>query len=197
MKKSIVVLILLLSGVVVWLASKPASAPQTVPELAHFGPAEVFSMTLTQEAVGVISLQRSDEKWMLTGSLSDEGQVAADAAAVRHLLDDLSSMEIVRVVTRSPENYERLQIGLEKKGSTKTGSGSTQVTLKGKDGIVLLDLFVGKQGSDLISTYVRVSDMSEVLAVNKVLVWQVRRSYQGWKAAVGSKKGDAARSQAK
>lgn len=150
MKKPIVVmLILLLAVVVFWLASRPDSAPQKMPELVRFNPADVFSIMLKQEAVGVISLRRSGEKWWL----SEEGEEAADVDAVLHLLDDLASMEIVRVVTRSPENYERLQIGLEKMGSTKTGSGSTQVILKGESGNTLLDLFIGKQGSDLISTY--------------------------------------------
>ena len=182
MKKSMVtVLILLLIGMVFWLASRPDSAPQKMPELVHFNPADVFSITLKQEAVGVVSLLRSGEKWQLAGGLQGEGKEAANADAVLHLLDDLAGMAIIRVVTRSPENYERLQIGLEKMGSTKTGSGSTQVTLKGKDGNMLLNLFVGKQGSDLISTYVRMADTPEVLAVNRVLVWQVRRSYQGWK----------------
>lgn len=163
MKKPIVmVLLLLLTGMVVWLSSRPDSAQQEMPELVRFNPADVFSITLRQEAVGVISIKRSDEKWWLAEGLSDEGQQAADAKAVLHLLDDLASMEIVRVVTRSSDNYERLQLGLEKMGSTKTGSGSTQVTLRGEGGNTLLDLFVGKQGSDLISTYLRLADTPEL-----------------------------------
>ncbi|MDX8403859.1 MAG: DUF4340 domain-containing protein [Mariprofundaceae bacterium] len=177
-KLATVVLLLLLLSVVFWLASRPDSAPQTMPEMVRFNPTDVFSITLEQGAVGVISLLRSDEKWQLVGDMSGEGKSAADAKAVQHLLDDLASMEIIRVVTRNPKHYKGLNID-----SAETSYGSVQVTLKEDGGKTLLDLLIGKQGSDLISTYLRVADRPEVLAVNRVLLWQVRRSYQGWKAA--------------
>jgi hypothetical protein len=56
--------------------------------------------------------------------------------------------------------------------------------MKREGGDTLLDLFIGKQGSDLISTYLRLADRPEVLAVDRTLLWQVRRPYQDWKAPV-------------
>lgn len=182
----VMVLILLLAGTAFWLASTPDSGSQKMPELVQFKTADVYSMMLKQEALGEISLLRSGEKWLLSAGGAGDKQEVADVDAIRHLLDDLATMKIVRVVSRNPEKRKRLEMGLERLGSTKTGSGSTQVTLKTKDGNTVLDLFIGKQGSDLISTYIRMADRPEVLAVNRVLVWQVRRSYQGWKAAVSA-----------
>ncbi len=140
--------------------------------MVRFNPADVFSITLKQGPEAAILLSRSGERWQLSGGGEKGGEQRADTDAVLHLLDDLASMEIIRVVTRNPEHYERLQLA----------SGATRVTLKGKDDAILLDLLVGKQGSDLISTYLRIVDKPEVLAVNRVLLWQVKRSYQGWKA---------------
>jgi hypothetical protein len=56
------------------------------------------------------------------------------------------------------------------------------VLLKREHGDTLLELFIGKQGSDLISTYLRFADRPEVLAVDRTLLWQVRRPYEEWKA---------------
>jgi len=177
-KTAIIILFLFMIGVLIWLISKPDSAPQKMPEMIRFNPADVFSLILAHEGAETIFLRRSGDQWKLLKECSEDKKMAfAQAAAVQHLLDDLANMDVVRVVTRNPEYYEKLHVG----------SGSTQVLLKDKGDSVITNLFVGKQGRDLISTYLRVDGMPEVLAVNKVLLWQVRRSYQGWKAVDSAK----------
>lgn len=173
MKKTVIaVSLLFLTGVVIWLASRPDSAPQVMPEMVRFNPDAVYALTLTNGGEVSVSLLRDDSRWKLEGVEGE--QEDADADVVQRLLDDLASMKIVRVVTRNPEHYEKLRVT----------TGSTRVLMKREGGDTLLDLFIGKQGSDLISTYLRLADRPEVLAVDRTLLWQVRRPYQDWKAPV-------------
>jgi hypothetical protein len=175
LKKTVITAsLLLLAGVVIWLASRPDSAPQSMPEMIRFNADAVYTMTLENRGEGTISLLRSGSGWKLEGEGAEGEQKDADADAVQHLLDDLASMKIIRVVTRNPEHYEKLRVS----------TGSVRVLLKREGGDTLLDLFIGKQGSDLISTYLRLADRPEVLAVDRTLLWQVRRPYQEWKTPV-------------
>ncbi len=175
-KTAITVLLLFLAGVVIWLASRPDSAPQVMPEMIRFNPDAVYALTLTNGGEVTASFLRDGSRWKLEGEGVEGEQEDADADAVQHLLDDLASMNIVRVVTRNPEHYEKLRVT----------TGSTRVVLKSEGGDSLLELFIGKQGSDLISTYLRVGGRPEVLAVDRTLLWQVSRPYQEWKAPVSS-----------
>ncbi|NOR73290.1 MAG: DUF4340 domain-containing protein [Mariprofundaceae bacterium] len=175
LKKAVItVSLLFLAGLLIWLASRPDSAPQLMPEMVRFNPDEVYRLALMDGGDVAVSLLRSDSGWKLKGEGAEGEQQDADADAVQHLLDDLASMKIVRVVTRNPEHYEKLRVT----------TGSVRLLLKSKRGDTLLDLSVGKQGSDLISTYLRLADRPEVLAVDRTLLWQVRRPQQEWKASV-------------
>jgi len=95
-----------------------------------------------------------------------DGQPTAPAndEAVQRLLGDLAAMHVVRVVTHTRAHDDTL--GMSK---------GVKLVLRGRADTALLSLTVGKQSSDLISTYVRIGQAPEVLAVNKALVWQVRR----------------------
>jgi hypothetical protein len=175
LKKAVItVSLLFLAGVLIWLASRPDSAPQSMPEMVRFNPDEVYTLALTDGGDVAVSLLRSDSGWELKGEGAEGERQNADADAVQQLLDDLASMKIVRVVTRNPGHYEKLRVT----------TGSVRLLLKREGGDSLLDLSVGKQGSDLISTYLRLADRPEVLAVDRTLLWQVRRPYQEWKAPV-------------
>lgn len=162
---AIIAAILFLAGAVLWLSSRPESASQRMPELVRFDPASIDSITLGGGGVEELELKRAGDFWLMPD------QQKADSSAVQHLLDDLATMEIVRVVTRNPENYSDLGIGKD----------SVRVALSA-GGRELPGIEIGKQGSDLISTYLRIGDMPEVLAVNRTLLWQVRRAKDGWRA---------------
>lgn len=161
-----IIAILLLAAMSLWFVSRPESSSQQMPEMVYFDPSKVDTISLRGEGVESFSLQRSTDGWTISG-----GQ-KAEIDAVNHLLDDLADMQIVRVVTRNPDHYAELGIG----------SGSVHLSLKAGES-ELLRVDIGRQGKDLLSTYLRIGDRPEVLAVNKTLLWQVRRAKDGWRAA--------------
>lgn len=167
-------LVLSLTGVVIWLASRPDAAPQQMPQLAGFAVEKVHTIEIKGHGPALTfsrnELGKGESSWQLLAG--PEKKVAADSEAVIHLLNDLAAMTPIRVVTRNPEQYERLKVGTE----------TTEVTLKERQGAVLFAVLIGKQGSDLLSTYIRLADKPEVLAVDRSLVWQVHRPLDGWKA---------------
>jgi hypothetical protein len=166
-KTVIVVALLLLAVLVIWLASRPDSAPQTIPETVSVDPSQVLTITLRRAGSEPLLFKRVDGAWRLANGRKSE---AADEDAVSHLLSNLASMRVVRVVTRNPQQYEAMHVG----------ESAPEIVLKDKSGNTLLALRVGKQGVDFLTTYIRLIDKPEVLAVNKVLNWQVGRSRDGW-----------------
>ena len=160
-----VILFLLLLWMVFWMWLQPASQSQKM---------DTWSDIAVEKIVQVMIQRAGDEEIVLTLRQGEWQLANGDLAAqdgVLHLLDDLSTMQVIRVVTQTHQHDADL--GFLKRGVT--------VQCLDAQGSVLLDLTVGKQGSDLLSTYVRRNGDDAVLAVNKALVWQVRRSKRAWK----------------
>jgi len=160
-------LLLVLIGWSAWQFSKPANAPQTHAPLLTPAVGKVHAIKLVPVSGTPIRLVKETGKWMLAGSI----HTPANNESVQHLLNDLTDMHVIRVVTRT--HAHDAELGMN------TG---TKVMLLDKANASLLTLTVGKQGSDLISTYVRIGQAPEVFAVDKALVWQVRRASNAWKA---------------
>ena len=161
-------LILSLAGVVLWLALRPDSAPQRMPEIARFTSQAVDAIEIRDDSQ--IELRRAESGWQLM--IDSSVWSTADDEAVTHLLDDLAAMQPIRVVTRNADQYEKLNVG----------SKATKVILKDRQGRELFQVMIGKQGSDLLSTYIRLAGKPEVLAVDRSLLWQVKRPLEGWQA---------------
>jgi len=128
-----------------------------------------------------------DGGWrVVAGQGKDADGHPADAAAVGQLLDDLTGMRPVRVVSRSRAHDAELGLA---------PSSRVHVRLLGPEG-VLRELWVGSQAADLISTHGRVGADGPVVAVDRTLRWQVMRSARGWRAqadAPGDGTGKAAK----
>jgi len=156
------VVILALVGIYFWQSDRPKHVVQDMPNLPSIEQSKVVYIQVTNQTGERIQLHKEDV-WML-------GDKLANADAVLRVLDNLHDMQPIRVVTRNPEQYHRMQVS-EK---------SSRILLSDAAGKILLDLHVGKQGSDLISTYVRLHETKEVIAVNKALGWQLNRKADNW-----------------
>jgi len=169
MKRAAMILpLVLLAGWAVWQAAQPSRAPQAMPAWPRFEAGSVHDLRILRGKTERVHLQKQADGWVIAG---DENP-AADKQAVERLLDDLAKMRPVRIVTRNRAHYERLQ----------TGDDAVRVELRDGSGNTVFSAWIGKQGSDLISTYVRLEKMPEVFAVDRSLAWQVKRSVAGWKA---------------
>jgi len=159
--------LLLLIGWSAWQFSQPALAPQVHEPLKTPDISKVAAIELAPISGPVIRLKKKEKKWMLVG----KPDVPANEESVRHLLNNLANMRVVRVVTHTHTHDDAL--GMNR---------GTKLILLDQTDTVLFTLTVGKQGSDLISTYVRIGQAPEVLAVDKSFVWQVKRDLNAWKA---------------
>lgn len=167
--------LLVLTGWSAWRFSQPDVVPQSHASLVAPDISKVAVIELMPASGIRIRLKEKDGTWLLAGS----PDVPANRESVSHLLDNLADMRVIRVVTHTHAHDDTL--GMNK---------GVKLVLRDQADTAFFHLTVGKQGSDLISTYVRVGRSPEVLAVNKSLAWQVTRSPNAWKAPP-SKPGDA------
>jgi len=137
-----------------------------VPGTVAFEQANVHGITLHSDFQADVVLVRHDDAW----KLADD--TPANAELVQRLLSDLAAMQVSRIVARS--NSHDLELGMAKEDAV-------HLTLNDTQGQPLLTLDVGRQGGDLLSTFVRYVGDQKVLAVDKSLVWQVRRNLDGWR----------------
>jgi len=161
------VALLILIGWSAWQFSQPALAPQAYEPLKIPDISKVATIELAPASRAHVRLKKERKKWILAG----KPDVPASEESVRHLLDNLATMRVIRVVTHTRTHDDALGM-----------NHGTKLTLLDQTGAVLFTLTVGKQGGDLISTYVRIGQAPEVLAVDKSFVWQVKRDPNAWKA---------------
>ena len=143
----------------------PKNTAQDLPELPRFQLEDVASLTIRIKQQPEIKAKKEGNRWLLIGS---ESPSEMNALAVDQLLYDLQTMQAKRVVVRKTELFQRFAVD------------ENEVVLQDKQGHVLLDVFVGKPATDLVSTYIRLADDKRVLTVNKTLTWQVKRTLDAW-----------------
>ena len=160
---ALALLVLIATGVFFWKHEEPVSAPQQMAAWQTLDASRVSTLSIQKNGEPAIELHRQGNQWMIAGK-------AADAQAVQRLLNDLSAMRPVRIVTRKRDHDALL--GLDAHAIT--------VKLTDAAGKPLLHATIGKQGANLISTYLRLQGEDVVYAVNKPLVWQLNRSATAW-----------------
>ena len=160
---------LILMGWSVWRFSQPDIVPQAHVPLTPPDIKKIHAVVLAPASGPPVRLEQQHGTWMLKGSPAPD--VPANTESVRHLLNDLTTMHVIRMVTHT--HAHDAELGMDK---------GIKLMLLDKAAKGLLTLTIGQQGSDLISTYVRIGKSPDVIAVDKALVWQVRRSRNGWKA---------------
>ncbi|MDQ6953880.1 MAG: hypothetical protein Q9M20_00350 [Mariprofundaceae bacterium] len=151
---------------ILWLWQQPASKSQNMDEWPTVAAQDIVTIIIQKAASAKLVLQLEKGQWLLVN-----GDVAVQDAVLR-LRDDLAGMQVIRVVTRK-RDYDA-ELGMLDR--------AVSVQCMDAQGRLLLDLVIGKQGSDLLSTYVRRVGDDALVAVNRALVWQVKRSNSAWKS---------------
>jgi len=175
---AMVAMIVVAAGLAWQQSHRPPRAVDQSSEMAlqqwpHITPAQVQTIHIHHGKV-LIQLNRHDENWMVVDTY---GEVAANQESVSRLLRDVTNMRPQRVLSSNPKNFARFRLT----------DDTDRLTLDGKGDTVLLDLLVGKPGTDLISTTVRQVGKDAIINVNRSLAWQLGRTPASWHAPEAKK----------
>jgi hypothetical protein len=144
---------------------KPVYQPQDLPDWATIDASMIDRIIIQNSGMDGLVLSQKQGQWYVQGS------ALANQQAVTHLRDDLAEMRPTRILTYGHKHDAELGFA----------PVSTHVQCLDKQGNLLLDIEVGKQGSNLLSTYVRRVGSDTIVAVDKILLWQLKRTKGGWK----------------
>ncbi|MDX8382198.1 MAG: DUF4340 domain-containing protein [Ghiorsea sp.] len=164
MKNIVVGLIIIVVLAVLAIGQRtPKDTAQNLPSIPTFMLADVAYFEINMKNLPRIHAKQENSKWVLVND-----DLTLNDLAVDQLLHDLQTMKVKRVVTKKTELFQRF------------GVDENEVVLKDKAGKIIFAVFVGSPATDLVSTYIRLSDENRVLTVDKVLTWQVKRTQDGW-----------------
>lgn len=177
---TIAIFALVVLGGAIWLSSNERNAQVLdVAPLPSLPPTEVRAVEIDVPGRRPLHFRRNKGQWQLV----ERASRAVDAQAMGALLRDLGTMRPLRTVAMGAQYDERL--GLDK-------AHRLLVRLEGAQG-QRIAFAIGKQGRDLTSTFLRPVGWHKVVAVDKVLRWQLQRTPDAWLAPqTEDKKGDKA-----
>jgi len=143
----------------------PRSAPEVEFALPRLVVADVVGMDI-RHAGNILHFVRKQGGWQLVGYESRQ----VDEQAMKTLLDDLATMRTVRTVATGTAHDRNLGLDKGQRIHVRLSDAST----------VVLEADIGKQGTDLATTFLRLQGTDTVVAVDKMLRWQLQRTSEGW-----------------
>ncbi len=166
LRGALLLLAIALLGWSYWQFQQPPRSASDLPDaLPAVTVSDVVAVDI-QNAANDLHFVRQQGQWKLVGHEAQQ----VDEQALHTLLDDLASMRVVRSVARGTKHDQRLGMDKAQRIHLKVSNASA----------VVLEADIGKQGSDLTTTFLRVQGSDAVLAVDKMLRWQLQRTAEGW-----------------
>lgn len=111
---------------------------------------QIEQLAITNDAGPAITLVKQNEQWTITSPLESP----ADSIALTRLTDNLSQLELESVVSSNPDRYENYGVTESAQQLSVTADGKEQT------------LFIGNQGPDYGSIYLRLGDDPRVFLTN-------------------------------
>jgi len=145
-----------------------ATSQRLLQQWPQITAAAVESITIRHNGT-TTELHRNARAWMVTDQY---GSATANEDLVAQLLKSVTDMRPQRVISSNTNNFARFRV---------TDNGADRLTLKGEKEVVLLDIWVGKAGVDLISTTIRQVGANAMINVNRSLAWQLGKPAASWK----------------
>ena len=168
------VVLIVLAGLYV-LIEQPFES-QRKKEAALFVPnfekekSDATRITLTSPSKGTVVLTRKDAAaWSVT---AQDKTFDADLSAVNNLLDTVAKLTCDTTASRNPQNFESFEVS-EGKGIEVVVEDSSQRKLA--------HFYVGKNGPDIFSTYLRHKDSSTVVLTNTLVKTVFERDLKDWR----------------
>ena len=169
-----IIAIVVAASAVAWQQSQRApravssSSEAVLQQWPQITPKQVAAIQI-HHGTTTVQLHKNGEQWMVKDRY---GEVAANKEQVTRLLTDVTTMRPQRLISSNPDNFARFRLG----------DDADRLTLRGAGSKPLLDLLIGKPGTDLISTTVRRAGSNAILSVNRSLAWQLGREPSAWRA---------------
>lgn len=176
---------------IVWMIEKPSKprhgTTETLSLFAELDPAKVTSVQI-EHLINGIQLKRHLYNWTVSefetdmandlsqkeGKIftpSSDQKIIADKIKVQLLLDTLKNTKVETIISSNPEKQAQLQVN-------KLG---LQIRAHDSSGNVLAHLYVGKNGPDYMTTYVRKEGDNNVYLVKQYLGPLFAPQLDAWK----------------
>ncbi len=143
------------------------AAPVAKPVFSGITSATVEKVEIAVPEAEPVTLAKLDGVWYT----NVEKKHKADPNLVGSLFATLEKEVSGEVVSDNPEHYVEYQVN---------ETSATHVKVLGREGKVLLDLYVGKAGSTFFTTFVRKAGEKEVLSANASLTYVFNKP-EGWR----------------
>ncbi len=151
LKKTILLILILCILIVIAyvLKTKPKKTEEEIALFPGFNPEQVENI-LINGPTNDLSLKKETEKWLI----AEKDNLEADTEQVKQALETVSELRRDSIVSTNPDKQEIFQVDPNK---------GFEVEIKGKGDITLAHFYIGKNGPDYMSTYVRKADSKEVV----------------------------------
>ncbi|MEM1093377.1 MAG: DUF4340 domain-containing protein [Bacteroidota bacterium] len=139
---------------IAWLGGAFNSAPSTleVPDL-RLADADITAVTIEQNGE-TSTAEHSSGMWQLTAPM----ETLADSTVVTRFIESVQAIELSEVVSTNPERYAKFGVD--------STAAQVRVTTAGGDDTAM---FVGRQGNDFRSVYVRLANDPRVFLTTERL----------------------------
>jgi (2Fe-2S) ferredoxin len=144
-----------------------SAAPSVQPVFSGITSATVERVEISVPEAKPVTLTKLDGVWYT----NVEKKHKADSNLISNLFATLEKEVTGEVVSDNPEHYADYQVN---------DTSATRVKVLGREGKVLLDLYVGKAGSTFFTTFVRKAGEKEVLSANASLTYVFNKP-EGWR----------------
>ncbi|MBI4424792.1 MAG: DUF4340 domain-containing protein [Elusimicrobia bacterium] len=141
--------------------------PPRVPTFAHEGLPEKARRLEIEGPNGRVELKREDRAWVAAAPAG----YPADGKAVEELLKKLPQATVSEPLTEDPERFSLFGFG---------ASSATRVRVYADATAPALDFYVGNDGSDYPSAFVRLARQAGVVQVNGVSASELTRAPGEW-----------------
>lgn len=174
-KAAILAAVFIMLGALYFLIERPFGTQkkkEPVSFIAGFDKAKADAVTVFVKtpAKGSALLKKTETgAWTVT---LQEKTYPADMAVITNLLDTVAKLKEDTVASRNPQNFDGFEVTEAKAIEVRIDDGAQKA---------LAHFYVGKNGPDIFSTYIRKKDSNTVLLVNTLLKNVFDRELKDWR----------------
>jgi len=150
-KKTIILIIVLciLLGIAYFLNRSPQKATEKHPLFPEFDAEKVTAIRLNGQT-NKLTLSKMDDQWVAL----EEDELPADKDQINQVLQTVSELNRDDLISKNPSKQEIFQVD---------PNAGFEVEITGEEDKILAHFYIGKNGPDFMSTYVRKGDSDEVI----------------------------------